>query len=99
MPDNLQYSRLRNLSFQPVAECAEKMDVQQVQAINPRAIRVVHQITPKHETFKDAKALWLKIVMVGLLLLAGASALAIVGARHDASDVALTKLRMGFLAG
>jgi hypothetical protein len=75
------------------------MDVQQVQAINPRAtMRLVRDEPLQHETFKDAKATWLNVVMVGLLLLAGASVLAIVGARHDAS-VVLMKLKMGFVAG
>ena len=75
------------------------MDVQQAQAINPRAtMRLVRDEPLHHETFKDAKAVWLNVVMVGLVLLAGASVLAVVGARHDGSAV-LMKLKMGFVAG
>src|SRR5690349_24560871 len=85
---------LANLSFQPRLQSAEKVDVQQVQAIHPRAtMRLVRDEPLRHETFKDARAIWLNVVMVGLLLLAAASALAIVGARHDPADALLTKLR------
>jgi hypothetical protein len=83
-------------------ESAENVDVQQIQAINPRAMKIVKEapLHHQHETVADARAIWLNIVMAGLLLLAAASVLAIVGARHDVpSDTALTKLRMGFVAG
>jgi hypothetical protein len=97
----LHDSKLKNLLFQPQVESAEKVDVQQIQAINPRAIRVAQQpLALKHETFADARAVWLNIVMLGLLLLGAASVLAVLGAWHDAArDIALTKLRMGFVAG
>ena len=88
-----------DLLLQRRPESAEKVDVQQIQAINPRAIRLLAETPLVHETFKDAKAVWLNVVMVGLLLLAGASVLAIFGARHDASDPVLMKLRIGFVAG
>jgi hypothetical protein len=83
-------------------ETAEKVDVQQIQAINPRAMKIVKEapVHHQHETFKDARAIWLNVVMLGLLLLGAASVIAIVGARHDVpSDTALTKLRIGFVAG
>jgi hypothetical protein len=73
--------------------------VQQVQAISPRAARVVEQAPIHHESFKNAKGFWLQMVMAGLLLLGGASALAIGGARHDADDAMLMKFKMGFVAG
>jgi hypothetical protein len=73
--------------------------VEQVQAIDPRAVRVVEEISPGHDTFKDAKGFWLQLVMVGLLLLGGASVLAIGGIRHEADDAMLMKFKTGFVAG
>jgi len=78
---------------------AEEVCVQQVQAINPRAVRFVEDAPPVRETFKDAKVSWLYSVTLGLLLLGGAFALAMGGVRHDADDALLRKFKLGFVAG
>ena len=89
--------------IQPRLVLADKVDVQQVQAINPRAIRVEPVIpkpitASKHETFKDAKGVWLNLVMLGLLLLGGASVLAVLGVRHAVESAMLIKFKTGFVA-
>ena len=86
---------------------AEKVCVEQVQAISPRAARVVGPVskpvsTPvstPHETFKDANGVWLHVVMLGLVLLGAASGLAIAGVQHDPDDAVFMKLKGGFVAG
>jgi len=78
---------------------AEMVFVEQVQVISPRAIKVVHAAAPRHETFKDAKGFWLNMVIMGLLLLGGASALAVGGVKHDAGGAMLLKLKLGFVVG
>jgi hypothetical protein len=73
--------------------------VQQVQAINPRAARFIEDAPPVRETFKDAKASWLHVVTIGVLLLGGAFGTAMWGVKHDADDALLRKFKMGFVAG
>ncbi len=85
--------------IEPGGGLAEKVDVEQIQLIGPRAARVVEQDTAGGKSFRDAKRGWMKVVTVGLVLLAGAFALAMVGVRGDADDAELMKFKMGFMAG
>jgi hypothetical protein len=89
--------------IQPRLLLAEKLDVHQVQAINPRAIKLSEPVISKPaaskvETFKDAKGAWLNLVMFGLFLLGAASVLAVFGVRHEMESPLLIKFKTGFVA-
>ncbi|HEV8605911.1 MAG TPA: hypothetical protein VGQ99_11120, partial [Tepidisphaeraceae bacterium] len=59
----------RAIFIEPGVGLAEKGYVEQVQLIGPRAARVVEHDTAGGRSFRDAKKGWMRVVMMGLVLL------------------------------
>ena len=91
--------------IRPVVEegpgIADKEYVEQVQAISARVGDVAEYESGRDrrgETFKSARLRWVGIVMIGLILLMGASAMAVLAVKRT-SEGSQWALEMGLVAG